>query len=171
MMQTFLLKLKFELLTIDLLFAVVSIGQAVVSIGVSVGVGSVGVREGGVVVGSIAVVTSPDSGVVNPGISLGVSLSIGSGLGSRPGLSLLRFIGYRCIGCPRAISRPFAVVSIRKTIVSIGVSVGVGSVGVGKGGVVVGSIAVVTSIESRVIQPGVSLGVSLSFGSGLSSGL
>ena len=45
---------------------------------------------------------------------------------------------------------------------SIGVSVGVGSIGVGKGGVVVGSIAIVTSIESRVVQPGVSLGVSLS---------
>merc|ERR1711971_1066135 len=89
MMQTFLLKLKFELLTIDLLFAVVSIGQAVVSIGVSVGVGSVGVREGGVVVGSIAVVTYIESRVVQPGVSLGVSLSLGSGLGSRLGLSLL----------------------------------------------------------------------------------
>merc|ERR1711971_24098 len=89
MMQTFLLKLKFELLTIDLLFAVVSIGQAVVSIGVSVGVGSIGVREGSVVVGSIAVVSSPDSGVVDPGVGLGVSLSISCGLSDRLGLSLL----------------------------------------------------------------------------------
>merc|ERR1740123_1758116 len=174
MMQTFLLKLKFELLTIDLLFAVVSIGQAVVSIGVSVGVGSIGVREGGVVVGSIAVVSSPDSRVVDPGVGLGVSLSIGSGLSDRLSLSLLHKVGRdRRIGCPRAIriSRPFSVVGVGKTIVSIGVSVGVGSIGVGKGGIVVGSIAIVSSIESRVVQPGVSLGVSLSLGSGLSSGL
>merc|ERR1719264_829219 len=54
---------------------------------------------------------------------------------------------------------------------SIGVSVGVGSIGVREGGVVVGSISVVTSIESRVVQPGVSLGVSLSLGSGLTNGL
>jgi len=59
-----------------------------VSIGVSVGVGSIGVREGGVVVGSIAVVSSPDSGVVHPGVSLRVSLGISSGLSDRLSLSL-----------------------------------------------------------------------------------
>ena len=54
---------------------------------VAVGVGGIRVVEGGVVVGGVAVVTSPHSGVVHPGIGLGVSLGIG--LSSGLGLSLL----------------------------------------------------------------------------------
>merc|ERR1711868_220348 len=90
--------------------------------------------------GGIAIMTSPDSRVVHPGISLGIGLSNRLGLG---------------------ISRPFAVVTIGETIVSIGMSVSVG-------GVMAGSIAIVTSPDSRVVQPGVSLRVSL--GISLSNG-
>ena len=72
--------------TFDLLFAVVSVGKAIVRVHVAVGVGSIRVAEGGVVVGGVSVVTSPHSGVVHPGISLGVSFSIG--LSSGLGLSL-----------------------------------------------------------------------------------
>ena len=80
--------LKFEHL-IYFLSAIVSVGQAVVRVHVTVGVGSVGVVEGGVVVGGVSVVTSPHSGVVHPGVGLGVSLGISGGLSHRLGLSLL----------------------------------------------------------------------------------
>merc|ERR1712147_237229 len=98
-------------------------------------------------VGGIAIVTSPDSRVVHPGISLRVSLGIG--LSNRLGLG---------------ISRPFAVVTIGETVVSIGMSVCVGSVGVGEGGIMVGGIAIVTSPDSRVVHPGISLRISLCTG-------
>ena len=57
----------------------------------AVGVGSVGVCEGGVMVGGIAIMTSPDSRVVHPGISLRVSLC--AGLSNRLSLSLLHSDG------------------------------------------------------------------------------
>merc|ERR1712137_1431624 len=74
-------RLKFEHL-IYFLSAVVSVGQAIVRVHVTVG-------EGGVVVGGVSIVTSPHSGVVHPGVGLGVSLGISGGLSHRLGLSLL----------------------------------------------------------------------------------
>merc|ERR1711983_290192 len=156
--------IKTEILTFDFnfncLFAVVSVGKTVVRVDVAVCVGSIGVGEGGVMVGSIAVVTSPNSRVVHPGIGLRVSLGIGLSNGFSLSLHKWHILG---------ISRAFAVVSIGKTVVRIDVAVCVGSVGVGEGGVMVGSIAVVTSPDSRVVHPGIGLRVSLS--AGLSNGL
>merc|ERR1711983_733424 len=87
--------IKTEILTFDFnfncLFAVVSVGKTVVRVDVAVCVGSIGVGEGGVMVGSIAVVTSPDSRVVHPGIGLRVSLS--AGLSNGLSLSLLHSDG------------------------------------------------------------------------------
>merc|ERR1712223_2006958 len=105
--------------------------------------------------GSIAIVTSPDSRVVHPGISLRVSLGIGLSNGFSLSLHKWHILG---------ISRAFAVVSVGKTVVRIDVAVCVGSVGVGEGGVMMGGIAIVTSPDSRVIHPGISLRVSLSAG-------
>merc|ERR1712241_1067507 len=154
--------IKTEILTFDFnfncLFAVVSVGKTVVRIDVAVCVGSVGVGEGSIVMGGIAVVTSPDSRVVDPGIGLRVSLGIG--LSNRLGLSLHKWHTFSYLG----ISRAFAVVSIGKTIVRIDVAVCVGSVGVCEGGVMVGGIAIVTTPKSRVVDPGISLRVSLSAG-------
>merc|ERR1711983_307487 len=83
--------IKTEILTFDFnfncLFAVVSVGKTVVRVDVAVCVGSIGVGEGGVMVGSIAIVTSPNSRVVHPGIGLRVSLS--AGLSNGLSLSLL----------------------------------------------------------------------------------
>merc|ERR1711983_505452 len=87
--------IKTEILTFDFnfncLFAVVSVGKTVVRVDVAVCVGSIGVGEGGVMVGSIAIVTTPDSRVVHPGIGLRVSLS--AGLSNRLSLSLLHSDG------------------------------------------------------------------------------
>merc|ERR1712241_955305 len=149
--------IKTEILTFNFnfncLFAVVSVGKTVVRIDVAVCVGSVGVCEGSIVMGSIAIVTSPDSRVVDPGISLRVSLSAGLSNGFSLSLHKWHILG---------ISRAFAIVSIGKTIVRIDVAVCVGSVGVCEGGIVMGGIAVVTTPDSRVVHPGISLRVSLS---------
>merc|ERR1711983_138567 len=151
--------IKTEILTFDFnfncLFAVVSVGKTVVRVDVAVCVGSIGVGEGGVMVGSIAVVTSPNSRVVHPGIGLRVGLGIGLSNGFSLSLHKWHILG---------ISRAFAVVSIGKTVVRIDVAVCVGSVGVGEGGVMVGGIAIVTSPNSRVVDPGIGLRVSLSAG-------
>merc|ERR1712244_136772 len=108
--------------------------------------------------GGIAVVTSPNSREVHPGIGLRVSLS--AGLSNGFSLSLHKWHTFSNLG----ISRAFAVITIGETVVSIGMSVSVGSIGVGEGGVMVGSIAVVTSPDSRVVHPGIGLRVSLGIG-------
>merc|ERR1711983_411650 len=148
--------IKTEILTFDFnfncLFAVVSVGKTVVRVDVAVCVGSIGVGEGGVMVGSIAVVTSPNSRVVHPGIGLRVSLGIGLSNGFSLSLHKWHILG---------ISRAFAVVTIGKPIARIDVAVCVGSVGVCEGGVMVGGIAIVTSPDSRVVHPGISPRVSL----------
>ena len=149
---------KWHILGISRAFAIVSIGKTIVRIDVAVGVGSIGVCEGGVMVGGIAIVTTPNSRVVHPGIGLRVSLGIG--LSNGFSLSLHKWHTFSYLG----ISRAFAVVSIGKTIVRIDVAVCVGSVGVCEGGVMVGGIAIVTSPNSRVVDPGISLRVSLSAG-------
>merc|ERR1712147_459345 len=106
-------------------------------------------------VGGIAIVTTPDSRVVHPVISLSVSLGIGLSNGLSLSLHKWHTLG---------ISRAFAVVSIGKTIVRIDVAVCVGSIGVGEGGVMVGGIAIVTTPNSRVVHPGISLRISLGIG-------
>merc|ERR1719211_251893 len=79
----------------------------------------------------------------------GIGLSISSGLGISGGLS---------------ISRPLAVVSVGKAVVGVDMGVSVGGIRVGKGPV---GVVAVSSPQSAVVQPGVSLGV----GGGLSGGL
>merc|ERR1712241_14429 len=137
----------------------------------SVSVGSVGVGEGGVMVGSIAIVTSPDSRVVHPGISLGVSLGIG--LSDRLGLSLLhgdgRFLlnssgcrgGHNSGGYKTSMGAGDKSSSIVGASSSIGHHMGVGK-SVGKG--VVG-IGVGEDSGSGVGEGGVSLGLSADKGS------
>merc|ERR1711983_576286 len=167
--------IKTEILTFDFnfncLFAVVSVGKTVVRVDVAVCVGSIGVGEGGVMVGSIAVVTSPDSRVVHPGIGLRVSLS--AGLSNGLSLSLLhsdgRFLlnssggggGHNSGGYKTSMGAGDKSSSIVGASSSIGHHMGVGQ-SVGKG--VVG-IGIGEDPGRGVGEGGVSLGLSAGKGS------
>merc|ERR1719445_2812135 len=124
-----------------------------VSVSVSASVVSVGVGKVARVTKMIAVAVGvgsvPKTVVGQPGVSLGVSLSLSSWLGL--GLSL-------------------AVVSevVGKSVVAVDPGVGEGGVAVGVGSVVV-SVPVGIGVSGIVSQPGVSLRVSL--GLSLSGGL
>merc|ERR1711992_72739 len=135
--------------------------------------GGIGVGEGGVMVGSIAIVTSPDSRVVQPGVSLRVSLGIS--LSNGFSLSLLhsdgRFLlnrsggggGHNSGGYKTAMGagdKSSSIVGASSSIghhgrMGDGQSVGKGVVGVGVG----------EDSGSGVGKGGVSLGLSVGKGS------
>merc|ERR1719418_442824 len=142
-----------------------SVGVVGVDMGVSVG----GIRVGEGSVGVVAV-SSPQSAVVQPGISLGVGGGLSGGLGNRLGLSLLNSGHSGLLGGGGGGSHGDYAISVGagdKFAVVVGAAGGQGGVGQHIG---VGPIGVGQHVSGGVEEGGVSLGLGGGLGAGSQGG-
>merc|ERR1719211_646498 len=154
-------------LSISRPLAVVSVGKAVVGVDMGVSVGGIRVGEGPV---GVVAVSSPQSAVVQPGVSLGVGGGLSGGLGNGLGLSLLNsghsgLLGGGGGGCHGDYA--ISVGAGDKFAVVVGAAGGQGSVGQHVG---VGPIGVGQHVPGGVEEGGVSLGLGGGLGAGSQGG-